>query len=91
MNSEDPTRPIPPSARKPTTAAARDMHHLLQVNGVWCLRLTIDQGPKYKGKRIKISLGTSDPKEARRQRKRMFKLLREGGVKIARNNAWTET
>lgn len=64
----------------------RDMHHLHRVNGVWCFRFSIDQGPKFKGKRIKVSLGTGSAKAARAERDRITKTLKACGVKLVKNN-----
>ncbi|MFD0894207.1 hypothetical protein KBB96_09355 [Luteolibacter ambystomatis] len=34
-----------------------DLHHLQEVNGVWCVRASIDRGPKLVAERVKESLG----------------------------------
>ncbi|MGC4017510.1 MAG: hypothetical protein QM755_23795 [Luteolibacter sp.] len=34
-----------------------EMHHLQEVNGVWCIRASVDRGPKLVAERVKVSLG----------------------------------
>jgi len=33
------------------------LHHLQEVNGVWCVRASVDRGPKLVAERVKVSLG----------------------------------
>lgn len=41
-------------------------HHLRQKeSGLWQVRLTVDRGPKFVGKRVTLGLGTKDVREAR--------------------------
>lgn len=52
-------------------------HHLRRANsGLFQLRLTIDRGPKYVGKRVTIGLKTKDVFEARIRRDLILKTLR---------------
>lgn len=58
------------------------LHHLAKVNGVWCVRLTIDRGSKLVGQRIKVSLGTGDVGIAMGKRDAILRAYREAGVKV---------
>lgn len=53
-------------------------NHLLRQkrSGLWQMRLTVDRGPKYVGRRIVIGLDTHDENEARDRRDVVLKTLR---------------
>jgi len=41
--------------------------------------VTIDQGPRYVGRRVVIGLGTKDLRKARRRRDKIILVLRQAG------------
>lgn len=53
-------------------------NHLLRQkqSGLWQMRLTIDRGPKFVGRRIVIGLDTHDEIEARNRRDVVLKTLK---------------
>lgn len=52
-------------------------HHLRRKkSGLWQLRITIDRGRKFVGKRVNIGLGTYCVEEARARRDLMLKTLK---------------
>lgn len=54
--------------------------HLKKSKGhPYQLRVTIDQGPKFVGKRVTIPIGTRDPNEATRIRDLVLEALDKGG------------
>ena len=55
-------------------------HHLRRKpSGLWQLRVTIDQGEKYVGRRVVIGLATRDARTARERRDRIMGELRKLG------------
>ena len=50
-------------------------HHLEERNGLYYLRVMVDQGGKKVGKRERISLHTRDKKEARKNRDVLLRFL----------------
>ena len=53
-----------------------DNHHLKKSDGCpYQLRVTIDQGPKFGGKRVTIPLGTRDYNETAKARDLVLKVL----------------
>lgn len=59
---------------------ARANHHLRRKkSGLWQMRVTIDQGPRYVGRRVVIGLGTKDLRKARKRRDKIILVLRQAG------------
>ncbi|MGC4013404.1 MAG: hypothetical protein QM755_02640 [Luteolibacter sp.] len=58
------------------------LHHLAKVNGVWCVRLTIDLGRLKVGRRIKVSLTTGDAEIAKQKRDLIIRAYQELGLTI---------
>jgi hypothetical protein len=55
-------------------------HHLRRKpSGLWQLRITIDRGPKYVGRRVVIGLATRDVREARARRDLVLQALKVAG------------
>ena len=55
-------------------------HHLRRKpSGLWQVRLTVDRGPKYVGRRVTLGLGTKDVREARARRDLILQALKVAG------------
>lgn len=61
-------------------------HHMQKVNGVWCVRVTIDKGPKFCGERVKKSLGTGDLTVAKFNRDLFIAGIKAAGARIVKSN-----
>jgi hypothetical protein len=83
--------PLPPYYRRCVVggrlaAADPSLHHLQKVNGVWCVRVSLDRGPKLVAERVKKSLGTGDVSEAKIRRDIFIAGLIAAGRKLARTS-----
>jgi hypothetical protein len=68
---------LPLGLRRLVECGAGLNHHLRQKpSGLWQVRITVDRGPKYVGRRVVIGLGTRDVREARVRRDLILKSLR---------------
>ena len=88
--NDDTTRPTGKLVLVQCSAAdaGNRRHHLRLKGGIWQLRITLDRGPKFTGKRRVISLRTRDLDAAIAKRDRILSQLRVAGFLTNNVGRW---